>query len=135
MSVFGEELNPLHSFIMPSICMQELLWYKTCMLFLPHIAGRIEPPLPLTPGMKYGGRPVYFATLIFLLSTGAPSFIFFLMFLQAVLAHLLVPLHDLLLLLGELCLLRLELLLSLVDSPGARKLTGGCITRCLTFSL
>lgn len=137
MPILRKELNSLDSFIVASPRMQPLFGNKARMFFLSQISRRLKPAFPTlitTNPVIHRGRLMYFSWhFISILIIPALLPLRFLVLLQPLLAHFLVPLHHLLLFLCEFSLLSLELLLSLIYSPRPLELPCGSISRLLSF--
>jgi hypothetical protein len=137
MPILWKELYSLDSFIMASPCVQPFFGNKASMFFLSKIAWRLNPAfttLITTDSMIDCGSLMYFSRhLVSILIIPALLPLRFLVLLQSLLAHFLVPLHHLLLLLCEFSLLSLKLLLSLIYSPRPLEFPSRCISRLLSF--
>ena len=137
MPILWKELNSLDSFIVASPCVQPLFGNKASVFFLSQISRMFKPAFPTlitTNPVIYRGCLMYFSWhFISILIIPALLPFRFLVLLQPLLAHFLVPLHHLLLLLSEFSLLSLELLLSLIYSPRPLEFSCCCISRLLSF--
>jgi hypothetical protein len=138
MPILRKELNSLDSFIVASPRVQPLFGNKTSVFFLSQISRWFKPAFPTlitTNPVIHRGSLMYFSWhfIPILIIPAALLPLRFLVFLQPLLAHFLVPLHHLLLFLSEFSLLSLELLLPLIYSPWPLELSCGSISRLLSF--
>lgn len=130
MASLREELDPLDSTFVSLPGMQPLLGDEAVMLFVAEIGGSIDEALSGDLAQLVAVAMVDRSHLSF-----KREHLFLLRILHFLLALVFVSLHELLLVLSQICLLALEFLHTFVGCPWALEISGGCLAEFLSFHL
>jgi len=111
-AVLGEELDALHAFVVAHPGVDPLLRDEALVLLGPQVGGVLHEVACPPRVVEHGSGLFYLSFLLLDRRLG---------FLDPLLAHLLVPLHEVFLFLGEVRLLGLELFHAIVNGPRTHK--------------